>query len=327
MKKLFLLPVFLLSVVLQAQGDYQLSHFTADYIELTGAESWAQEEWDDPEIEIPLDFTFVFGQNEITNLLQIGLGAEWGTISANGVDFIAYGGDVISSALTDNPGAPSTISWVTEGNPGNRILKIQYKDVAFWAEVAMQGTAVNRVNFQMWFYEQGSAIEFRFGPSNVPDPATAYEGLSGPPIWYAAGVSESSGAVDFAAQIIGDPADPELEGFSNIFDFFDDLYGNAVGGLDSTPADGQVYRLSAGTVSVTDTEEGSFDLFPTVAQQEIFLRGDLPAGVAYRIINLSGAAAASGFLSAKRIDVSGLASGMYLLQIDGASRARKFVKR
>ncbi|MCA1750453.1 MAG: T9SS type A sorting domain-containing protein [Flavobacteriales bacterium] len=47
----------------------------------------------------------------------------------------------------------------------------------------------------------------------------------------------------------------------------------------------------------------------------------------YRIVSLSGAAVVGGVLSANSIDVSGLASGMYLLQIDGTSTAQKFVKR
>ncbi|MFN2423875.1 MAG: T9SS type A sorting domain-containing protein [Cryomorphaceae bacterium] len=327
MKSLFLLHAFLICTVLNAQGDYQLTHFTANYVEITGGESWGEADWDDPEIDIPMEFNFVFGQNEVTNLIQIGYGAEWGTISANGIDFISYGGDVISSAEADNPGAPSTISWVTEGNPGNRILKIQYKDVGFYAEVFGGGTAENRVNFQMWFYELGSAVEFRFGPSNVTTPLVAYEGLSGPPIYFAGGFDGNNGNVDFGAQLIGDPASPQLSGIDNIYDFFDDLYEDGIGGLNSTPAEGQVYRLLAQSVSVTDHEEHSFELYPTIAQQEVFLRGDLPIGMPYRIVSLSGAAVVGGVLSANSIDVSGLASGMYLLQIDGTSTAQKFVKR
>lgn len=327
MKTPLLLSGLLLSASLFAQGDIQLTHFTADYTEITGGETYPDENWDDPEIDIPLDFSFSFGGSEITNLIQLGYGAEWGSISAAGVDFIAYGGDVISSSLADEPGAPSSISWVTEGNPGNRILKIQYKDVAFWTEVSMQGTAVNRVNFQMWFYEAGSAVEFRFGTSNVPDPELAYEGLSGPPIWFVSGASQEDGAVDFGGQLTGEPSAPQLEGITNLFDFFEELFGNGNGGLNGTPADGQVYRLSNTIVSTTDLADQAFELFPTIAQQEVFLRGDLAPGTAYRMFNLNGSTVASGVLTAKRIDVSDLPAGMYLLQIDGAGSAQKFVKR
>lgn len=179
----------------------------------------------------------------------------------------------------------------------------------------------------MWFYEAGSAVEFRFGTSNVPDPELAYDGLSGPPIYFAIDASEQDGAVEFGGQLTGDPSAPQLEGIANLFDFFNELYGNGNGGLNGTPADGQVYRLSNTTVSTTDLTDRAFELFPTIAQQEVFLRGDLTPGMNYRIVNITGAAVASGVLSANRIDVSGLASGMYLLHIDGTSSAQKFVKR
>lgn len=106
MKTPLFLTGLLLSASLFAQGDIQLTHFIADYTEITGGETYSDENWDDPEIDIPLDFSFSFGNSEITNIIQLGYGAEWTSISAAGIDFIAYGGDVISSALADEQVRP-----------------------------------------------------------------------------------------------------------------------------------------------------------------------------------------------------------------------------
>ncbi|MCA1750445.1 MAG: T9SS type A sorting domain-containing protein [Flavobacteriales bacterium] len=329
MKSLLILPALLMCKVLGAQGDYQLTHFTADYLEITDGEVLAEDNWFAPEIEIALDFTFDFGGAEMTTLSQIGVGAEWGAISATALDIMSYGALLNSSAGAGDPGAPSIISWVTEGAVGSRILKIQYKDAAFLEEVLSSGTAENRVNFQLWFYEQGGAFEFRFGPSNIVNPNSAYINLPGPPIYFFGGADELTGNINFGGAIAGDPAAPVLLSFDNSVDYFDELYGPNPGpvALSGTPAEGQVYRLSSQTVSVIDYEDHTFELFPTLAQHEVFFRGDLTPGMPYRIVNITGAAVASGVLSANRIDVSGLASGMYLLQIDGTSTAQKFVKR
>ncbi len=309
MKRIFLLFSMFASAGLYAQGDYQLTFFSAACTEISGAEVYDDPEWDDPEIDIALGFPFSFGTNDIVNLIQIGFGAEWASITVDGADLITYGADIISSAGAEDPGEPSIISWVTEGEPGNRILKIQYKDVAFWAEITFQGTAENRANFQIWLYEQGSAIEFRFGPSNIVDANIAYEGLGGSPIYFAAGIDEMTGEVDFGGLIGGNPSTPQLFGFDNLFDFFDGLIGSNML-LAGTPADGQVYRLSTESVSTRELPAHSFELYPTLAQQELFLRGDLTPGMAYRIVSRTGAAVANGVLAANRIDVSALDAGM-----------------
>lgn len=327
MKKIFLLLTVFAVAGAHAQGDYQLTAFTSDYTELTGAEVWEQADWDDPAIEITLDFTFQFGAVEIGALEQIGLGSEWGTLSMDGANLISYGPDVIASQNATEPGAPSSISWITEGNPGNRILKIQYKDVAFYDEVVSLGTAVNRVNFQIWLYEQGGAFEFHFGPSNITDTNLAYYGLSGPPIYFGGDVNAETGDAGFGGAITGDVASPGLAGFTNFFEYFDGVFEGEGEALNGTPADGQVYRLSTTVVSTADMDQRAFELYPTIAQQEVFLRGNVAPGKTYRILNLNGAAVAAGILSNNRLDVSGLAAGMYLLQIDGTSSAQKFVKR
>src|SRR5690606_39196445 len=50
----------------------------------------------------------------------------------------------------------SEISYTTEGAVGNRIAKIQYQHVAFYEEViSPEAAAESRMDFQLWFYENG----------------------------------------------------------------------------------------------------------------------------------------------------------------------------
>lgn len=334
MKKLLPFSVMLaLVITAQAQNvQYQLSAFTTPFAELSGATVHDEADWDDPFITIPLEFPFQLGNTVLTSLSQVGLGAEWGEFNFSAFSFssVGYYPDLISSAEANNPGAPSIISWLTDGPAGNRILKIEYKDAAFYSEVMGDETAENRVTFQLWFYEAGSAIEFRFGPSNITDPFLAYEGFEGPPLMLAANVDlsmTSTGAVDVGLLISGNPSNPQLITFDNYFDFEDQLFDGEISTLSGTPANGQVYRLDQLIVSTNDEEAPGFLLYPTIAEQEIRIKGQLSSVQNFRIVNITGAAVKNGVLNNNRIDVSDLAPGVYLMQLDGYHTAQKFVKR
>ncbi len=304
-------------------AEYTLSSFTAPYVELTGATVYGDNFWDDPEIVIDPGFPIILGNESISPMLQVGFGAEWGTFNETSFSSMGYFMDIISSANVDEPGAPSFISWLTTGPVGDRIFKIEYKDVAFYGEYDLLGTAVNRVNFQLWFYENGSAIEYRFGPSNIVDAFLVYEGMEGPGLAMIINLQDD-GEVDLGLIINGDPANPSLLTFQNTNDFdeeVDDI------GLTGTPADGQVYRLDRLVVSTSDQEQAGFQLYPTIAEQELRLSGALSAAQHYRIVNVSGAAVQNGVLDEMRVDVSSLAPGVYLMQVDGHMKAQKFVKR
>lgn len=297
--------------------SYVFSTFTDEYNELTDPVVFTDEpDWDDPAILITMPFNFQMGDMDVPILSQLGLGAEWGGFTSMELSMAGYYPDVING---ENPS--SQIAWKTVGNDGNRILKIEYDNAAFYNEVSQNSTDENRVNFQMWFYEVDNAIEFRFGESNITDPELVYDGFQGPPIYIATDVNFNTGAASFVGVLTGDPSNPDMEVLTNFFDV------GLEQSLNGTPANGRVYRFAPGTVGVDNSIQEKFSLYPTIAQQELNLRGDIVFGDAYRIISLDGRTVSSGLLSSSTVDVSSLASGTYLFQIDNFGKAQKFVKQ
>jgi hypothetical protein len=320
MKSILCTACLLFGLVAYGQS-YVFSTFTAGYSELTDPTVFTdEEEWDDPTISINMPFDFQIGNTDIPVLLQIGYGAEWGGLTGLTGSIFGYYPDLIA-APGGKGSSISEIGWKTEGAAGNRILKIQYKDAAFYNEVAGIGTADNWINFQIWLYEADNAIEFRFGTSNILDADLVYDDLPGPPIYIAGDINLTNGNLSFGHILTGNPASPELESLSN----YDDVGGEQ--SLNGTPASGRVYRFAPGTVGVNQVQAENFSIYPTLAENVITLRGDINPGAAYHIFSLDGRILNAGVLSSNTLDVSSLASGTYLLQIDEFGMAQKFVKR
>lgn len=321
----------------KAQTDYQLSSFDAPFEELVESTEYEVEQWVIPQISISLDFPFMLGNETLTSLAQLGLGFEWGmpgegpiseSISLVG-GFLRFG----PSAVLEDQVAPSKISWLTEGEAGSRILKIEYLDMAFMTEIEMFGTATNRMNVQLWLHEDGNVIEYRFGPSNIENPEIAFEAYGGPdpgPILFMlSNYNFASAEVEAGFYLSGDPADPELVPVTNYNEFQAELFDPTGGGtpLTGVPADGQVYRLEPMTLSAGDRVKTGFKLYPTIAERELVLSGLSNRGDNYRIVNVNGSTVQSGVLNNDRVNVAALAPGMYLMQVDGQLKAEKFFKR
>ncbi len=60
------------------------------------------------------------------------------------------------------PDADSKVSYAIDETPGNRILKIQ------WKQLAIDTDLDTRVNFQLWIYEKDQTVEFRYGKGSLP---------------------------------------------------------------------------------------------------------------------------------------------------------------
>jgi len=97
--------------------------------------------WDDPTYDIPIGFTFQLFNTPMTTLTLngVGLGAlissiDWSTtptplLFANGADVIDRGYD--DNIGTSPTGGLSNISYITTGTAGNKIFKLEWKNVGF----------------------------------------------------------------------------------------------------------------------------------------------------------------------------------------------------
>ncbi len=119
----------------------------------------------------------------------------------------------------------SSLSYTVEGGGGERILKVQ------WKNLGMVGNPVGDfVNVQLWLSERDNSIEVHVGPNRATGSA-AYYGYNGPAI--GGFVSSYDFSVYYAAVHLTDnsttPGVDEVQGYY---------------AMDGTPANGTIYHFS-----------------------------------------------------------------------------------
>ena len=119
--------------------------------------------------------------------------------------------------------ARSGISYLIDGEPGNRVVKVQWKNAGF-----RKGTPVDSANFQIWLHQKSGVIEIRIGPGSMPTMASTGG-------WMGAFISPP----DFRymiekAWIVGNPAKPK---FDTRKDFTFDQ-------LTALPLPGTIFRMT-----------------------------------------------------------------------------------
>jgi len=202
-----------------AQSSYVFSLDSGAYANLSGSTSLNNNQpWDDPEYHIPIGFNFEY------------FGQLFDSIYISDYVWFYPNGDYRIHALfadfmdRDTGSSVSDISYLLDGNPGNKILKIEWKNAGFFFEWDNLGTLNDFVNVQLWLYEVNGDIEVHIGPNSVLSPNnSSYNGNEGASI----GLLTYSGE----NQTLSGPADNPM------------LY-NGVVVVDGTPANGTIFRFS-----------------------------------------------------------------------------------
>jgi hypothetical protein len=186
-------------------------------------------------------------------------------------------------------------------------MKVQWKNAGF-----LGGAPADSVNFQIWLHQRSGVIEIRMGPGSMPTLATAGG-------WMGAFISPP----DFRymiekAWIVGDPAKPVFDTKKNfVFDR-----------LTALPPAGTIFRLTpTGSLGVRGKTKptGALELLPNPTTDRVELRIGGPIGrdADVRVLDLLGSLVRRASLdrSSGRVDLSGLPTGSYLVElIDGAAR-------
>ena len=145
--------------------------------------------WDDEEYLIPIGFTFSFFDQSfdsiyISDHARFSLNGDY-RINAFFVDFIDR--DTINGGY-DNTGPTtnsiSPVSYVLDGTPGSRILKIEWNNAGFLFELINSGTLNDFVNVQLWLYEGSNDVEVHIGPNSVISPNSSYNTEEGASIGF-----------------------------------------------------------------------------------------------------------------------------------------------
>jgi Secretion system C-terminal sorting domain len=211
---------------------------------------------------------------------------------------------IIDGAFTaiDTLDGTSKRSYAIEGNSGNRVLKLQYKNLTL-----TNGEAGNYMNVQIWYYQSTGVVEVHYGPSSESN-ASGFNSSNGPH----AGMFYS--ADDFSVcyeklWCTGSPNSPTLAQTSNyVF--------SAMGGL---PDEGTVFRFTPtfvinNTGSIPDVEIPV--MFPNPTTGMVFIDG-LPDFSVIQLLDLTGKRIDqfSPKGSTFSLDIAGYDDGLYFLKL------------
>ncbi|MCD4746857.1 MAG: T9SS type A sorting domain-containing protein [Bacteroidales bacterium] len=300
--------------------NYSFSSFTETYSDLVGATDLTNgEPWSYLDFNIPIGFDFEFyGQSfdevHIRGYIHFDQG-DYYFINQFFVGLFVDRGD-------------SPVSYLLEGSPGNRILKLEWKNMGFWGEYNALGTMDDYVNSQLWLYEGSNNIEILIGPNSVMHPDESYSGLGGPWIGIAHIISYSPGAEVESISLSGNPANPDL--VYNDTTFLINLTG--------TPANSMIYKFTYILNNIKTIENTDiFEIYPnptdgllyitsanTNQQVKSLIISDITGKVVYHNKSFN-------FIKDNDIviDLSALENGIYLVKIitDKQTRYKKILKQ
>ena len=164
--------------------DYSFTSFNQTFEELnnpttvTGNEVW---EYPDYEIPIGFDFSILNFTSDKIYFIEDGL-AGYISLSPNinsNIPMLIPIGQDIKDRGNNSTGSLSPISYKLIGQPGNRILKIEWKNVGFFGDQ----TENDYINFQVWLYENNNKIEYHYGDNDINNPIS-YDYESGPSVLF-----------------------------------------------------------------------------------------------------------------------------------------------
>ena len=203
----------------------------------------------------------------------------------------------------------SPLSYKVEGTSPNRILKIEWNNCGFVNDVT--GTA----NFQLWLYETSNIIETHIGSCTAN--ASAYNGNTNPGAAMGIWKFNSTTFCVYGIGLLGNPAlanDSVIQNANaDIFDF----------SLTGTPASGNVYRFSPGSLSVNENEmENDWIVFPNPVSDKLNilnLNSENKATV-FKLSDVTGKIILTGSVTQKaEVDFTSVSAGIYFLIIRNGS--------
>src|SRR5690606_26849288 len=246
------------------------------------------------------------------------------TYSGQNVELVSTKYDNVqlySTDINENDRTPSNqttsispVGYKVEGANGNRIVKLQFKNVGSTIEFASNNTTNVYTNVQIWLYENGNVIEYRIGDNNVNNYATLVES----PMMFA--ISREEGDA-FISILYGSHTNTQYAEYTD-----PDQITPATYGMTNYPANGTVYRFAPTTsANVNDNFFDNVKVYPNPTADKITFE-NLKQTNNYSIYNTVGQLILSGRVDEHNntIDVSNYTNGLYILQIDQSTF--KFVK-
>ncbi len=339
MKRSFLFFVLMFGVsAVMAQNSYQFQMITQEYSEFANGISLTNGDyWDDFDEEVQIGFPFQLFGMPVNQLYATGMGSEIYYEDDYDYSFVMitpFNADLVDPCYDEDYGegdwknkgshrSPcSNISYVVEGDPGNRIFKMQWSNAGFWNVDYETVNTDYYINMQVWMYENNNVIEFHYGPSFITD-QFQQELIAEEEINFLSFLMYENEEGDFLASVNGDPANPSfVAGLIDTMPEDDFEYF----GLTKFPAANTVYRFTPkGTDGIHSYDDENVSIYPNPVGDVMTIYGADNALI--QIFGVNGQLLASEVYS-QPISVAELPSGLYMVKIttDQGSIVRKIVK-
>lgn len=211
----------------------------------------------------------------------------------------------------------SDISTIVEGEVGERIMKIQYRNAGFAGEIDSTGVSNDYVNFQLWLHESNNAIEIHYGSYSIANEVISFQGAAGPSFGLFLIEEENldNGNPNVAVFLENDPMNPDLMRETENVDQRE---------LAGMPPTGMIYTLTpiADTTEIVNGTEilwlEGIDVFPnpTADVLQIKIQNQQLAGATYALTDTNGKLIAKGNTQENtEISLQNLPAGTYFLKM------------
>ena len=322
--KLIFAVALLSNIELLDAQTYTFSYGTGTYSDLTGNTSLSNgNTWDDTAFVMPIGFNFNFYGSNYTSLEVLSDGIVSFDPGNDTKMFWGFGADLIDkghSSHGDGTGiSKSDISYLLTGSAGSQILKIQYKNVAFY------DSPNDYVNFQIWLYETSNKLEVMIGNNSVTNPALSYGTYGGPGIGVVL-TNSSFSSIVYSLFANGSPATPTTAAWTNLF--------NPPPVITGTPANGQVYTFTPSSAGISELDKnGQLILYPNPVNDNLYVKLINPEendNIKLDVLDVTGKIVLTESLNNNnnegKINLSSLDKGYYLVRVaDGVNVYRKKV--
>lgn len=319
---LSLIVLFALSISLGKAQNYSFSTFSEPYTPIQNGTAAINESWDDPELFISLGFeTTVFGEPATavasSDFFLGGIVATNSNLESLNL-ILTTTADLIDPNYFNGEEVTSPITYVTEGEPGDRIFKLQWENAGFYEDV-LEGSGANLINLQLWIYESGR-IEVRHGPNSIKEPGVVLANGWTSGLMRGLNVFSEEFIFDEAFVLSGSPSEPTFSQLTDPFQLF-------TTSLNGVPSNGRVYRFDPDE-EVSVNEVGSkieFKAWPLSTQNDLQVSVSHPGVSRYEVRDLSGKLVAEQqFNEISRVSLAEQATGIYLLTVYTASEFKTF---
>jgi hypothetical protein len=311
-----ILTLVLVLVLYSVNAQYEFTVSNELYQNLENATSINNgDPWEDPTYSVPIGFDFQLGSLTFNTLYFIEDGGA--LITSPDFEVPPVGGFIpVLQPIVDrgiNTGVSvSPLSYRLLGSPGNYIFIIEWNNVGFIDEVTLQ----DFINFQLWLYEDGSVIEYRYGPSVINDPDSSFDSLEGLQIGLFPLLpgedTGGGGTLEEAVYFLsGDAVNPELI----VITTFDELDAIEDVSIIGTPPTGTIYRFTPEVLGTPSQSTGlGVNVFPNPTR-DLFTIDSADMDYTLELYTVSGQQVRSFGAPQNFYSIATLQKGVYFLKI------------